>query len=186
VTRRVSEEISAEITQLFLKTAADLHAYARTLPGVEEHAADDLVQEAFKAAAVKWGDLARRDTEGQRCWLFTVVRYKAIDQWRRNRKCVPIPEPPEVPSAVDTTADRVISVMALKKCWSVVRAMPPVRQQVAYLRWGEDWTSEDIATLLGVEQSTVRGHLKKALDELRDQAGVDVPFIRDPEIDEGG
>jgi RNA polymerase sigma-70 factor, ECF subfamily len=186
VTRQFSRGISAEITHLFLKTAADLHAFARTLPGVDEHAADDLVQEAFQAAAFRWSDLAGRDTEGQRCWLFKVVRNKAIDQWRRNCKSVPIPEPPEVSSAADTTADRVISVIALEKCWSVVRAMPPVRQQVAFLRWSEDWSSADIAALLGIEQSTVRGHLKKAVDELRDQAGADVPFIRDPEIDEGG
>jgi RNA polymerase sigma-70 factor (ECF subfamily) len=54
------------------------------------------------------------------------------------------------------------------------------------LRWSEDWTSAEVASWLGISQDTVRGHLKVAREELMAQAGADVPFISDPEIDEGG
>ena len=62
----------------------------------------------------------------------------------------------------------------------------PVRQKIAFLRWNEEWTSGEIATWLGIAQATVRGHLRDARKDLRSQAGADVPFISDPEIDEGG
>jgi RNA polymerase sigma factor (sigma-70 family) len=186
VTRRISEGIAAEITQLFLGTAAELHAYACTLPNVDRHTADDLVQEAFQAAALAWEKLANRDTDGRRRWLFTVIRNKTIDQWRKERNSVLSPDLPEAPSAIDATADSVLSATALAKCWAAVQEMPAVRKKVAFLRWSEEWTSAEIAAWLGISQATVRGHLKVARDELMIRVGADVPFIGDPQIDEGG
>jgi RNA polymerase sigma-70 factor (ECF subfamily) len=186
VTRRIGENIAAEIAKLFLDTAAELHAYACTLPNVDESKADDLVQEAFNAAALTWDKLAGRDRSGRRAWLFAVVRNKTIDQWRKDRSSVPSPKLLEAPSWADVTADQVLSEMALAKCWAVIQAMPPVRKKVAFLRWREDWTSAEIAGWLGISQDTVRGHLRVARGELLVQAGADVPFISDPEIDEGG
>ena len=44
--------------------------------------------------------------------------------------------------------------------------MPKTRQRIAFLKWGEDWSSAEIAELMGISQSTVRAHLKLARDEL--------------------
>jgi RNA polymerase sigma-70 factor, ECF subfamily len=186
VTGQLREEDAADISRMFRETSADLYAYACTLPGIDRHRADDLVQEAFKAAAVAWDSLARRDREGRRRWLFKVLRNKAIDQWRKEKNATAIPDPPEPRPSGDATADRVLSATALAKCWVAVQGMPPVRQQVAFLRWGEDWTSAEIASWLSISQDTVRGHLRVARRELIAQVGADVPFISDPEIDEGG
>jgi DNA-directed RNA polymerase specialized sigma24 family protein len=54
--------------------------------------------------------------------------------------------------------------------------MPPMRQRVAFLRWGEEWTCAEIAEWLGISSSTVRAHLKHARDELAVVIGPDVPF----------
>ena len=91
-----------------------------------------------------------------------------------------------MPAFADPTVDHALSSTALTKCWAVIQGMPPVRQKVAYLRWSEDRSSAEIADLLGISPNTVRGHLKVARDELMVQVGADVPFISDPEIDEGG
>ena len=182
----ISGEDAAEISRLFRETSADLHAYACTLPNVDRYMADDLVQDAFRAATAAWGNLAKRDNEGRRRWLFRVVRNKTIDQWRKERNTTTSPDPPEPRSTGDTTVDRVLSATALAKCWQAVQGMPPTRKKIAFLRWNEDWTSAEIASWLSISQDTVRGHLKVAREELTAQVGADVPFIRDPEIDEGG
>ena len=39
-----------------------------------------------------------------------------------------------------------------------------------------DWSSAEIAELLGISQSTVRVHLKKARDALAEEIGPEVPF----------
>lgn len=54
--------------------------------------------------------------------------------------------------------------------------MPKARQRVAFLKWGEEWSSAEIAELLGITQSTVRAHLKLARDELAEEMGSQIPF----------
>lgn len=49
--------------------------------------------------------------------------------------------------------------------------MPQARQRIAFLKWGEEWSSAEIADLLGISPSTVRAHLKLARDELVDAVG---------------
>jgi len=186
VSRRISHDIAAEVERLFVDAASALFSYACTLPGVDRPTAEDLVQESFHDAALSWDKLAGRDLEGRRQWLFKAVRNKAIDHWRKNVRCEPSSELVELPFAVEDTAHRVLLTAALARCWSVVQGMPPVRQKVAFLRWNEDWSAAEIAGWLGIAQATVRGHLKEARDELIIQVGAQVPFIGDPEIDEGG
>jgi RNA polymerase sigma factor (sigma-70 family) len=187
VSRRISPEVAAEIERLYLDVAPALLSYACTLPQVDRPGAEDLVQEAFKAAALSWDKIAGRDLQGRRQWLFRVVRNKTVDQWRKDGRCEPCSDLVELrsPPGEDTT-HRILCATALERCWSVIQWMPPMRQKVAFLRWGEDWSAGEIAEWLGITQATVRGHLKEARDELIIQVGAEVPFIGSPETDEGG
>lgn len=186
MTRRISEDIAAEITKLFLAAAAELHAFACTLPGVDEDRAGYLVKESFQAAALSWTELAGCDIDERRDWLCKVIKYKSISQWRRDKKLITRSSPPQTSLFTDPAANQALSAADLARCWSLVREMPPERQQVAFLRWSEDWTSEEIAGWLGISQEAVRAHLTVANDELIAQVDADVPFIGDPEIDERG
>jgi RNA polymerase sigma-70 factor, ECF subfamily len=183
---RISREVATEVERLFMDASSALVSFACTLPGIGRPAAEDLVQEAFQDAALSWDKLACRDPEGRQQWLFRAVRNKAIDQWRKNGRCEFSSDLVEPPCAVEDTAHRFLCTAALERCWSVVQEMPPMRQKVAFLRWNEDWPAAEIADWLGIAQSTVRGHLKKARDELIIQVGAEVPFIDNPETGEGG
>lgn len=186
MSRRISRESAAEVERLFVDVSAALFSYACTLPGIDRQAADDLVQEAFHDVALSWEKLANRDPGGRRQWLFRVVRNKAVDQWRKNGRCEPSGDLVGPRSADPDATDRIVCADALERCWSAVRAMPPMRQKVAFLRWNEDWSVTEIAEWLGIAQATVRGHLKEARDELIVQVGAQVLFIGDSETDEGG
>jgi DNA-directed RNA polymerase specialized sigma24 family protein len=51
----------------------------------------------------------------------------------------------------------------------------PERQRVAVvLVHGWDWTQDEVASLMGVSVSTVRNHLRRGLERLRDALGVHV------------
>ena len=58
----------------------------------------------------------------------------------------------------------------LAQCWKVIRAMPPVRQRVFYLR-AEEMDNSEIARQLGISQSTVRDHIKAGLADLNSLVG---------------
>jgi RNA polymerase sigma-70 factor, ECF subfamily len=141
--------------------------------------AEDLVQLTFQVAALNWEYcLSQLAEESRRKWLYRVLRNKAIDRWRADEHIRLLPEVAEAPVAADQdTSRQALSRIALRKCWAAIRHMPPVRQRVAFLRWGEDWKPKEIAALLGVSQDTVRAHLKRARDELVVQIGPEVPFI---------
>lgn len=60
-----------------------------------------------------------------------------------------------------------VSSLMLKRCWDSIARMPPARQRVAFLKWGEEWSNAEIAELLGISESTVRVQLKRARDGRR-------------------
>ncbi|WP_165495100.1 RNA polymerase sigma factor [Actinomadura roseirufa] len=175
------------MTALFKAESPGLFRYALTIPSVSRADADDLVQATFQDAVLAWEEkLSCWTGERRRKWLFQVLRNKAIDQWRKDRHVCSASELIEGTAAsFQDTSHRALSNIALRRCWSVIKLMPPVRQRVAFLRWGEDWKPREIAALLGISQDTVRAHLKRARDALAVQVGPQVPFIDSYNAEEG-
>jgi RNA polymerase sigma-70 factor, ECF subfamily len=175
---RISAEAAEAVAWLFQAEAAGLFGYARTLPNVGRPDAEDLVQMTFQAAAVEWERiLCNLDQESRRRWLYRVLKNKAIDQWRAvgsGRVSAGFAE--NTPAPQRGTYHSALSSIMLGRCWARIAKMPEARQRVAFLRWGEEWTSAEIAELLGVSQSTVRAHLKLARDELALEVGPEFQF----------
>jgi RNA polymerase sigma factor (sigma-70 family) len=185
---QISSEAADAMERLFRAEAAGLFGYARTLPGVSRSDAEDLVQVTFQAAAVEWERRLRRlDEESRRGWLYRVLRNKAIDQWRggtSRRLQAGAEAAEEAPAPLRETDHDALCSITLQRCWDRIGSMPAMRQRVAFLKWGEDWASRDIADLLGITQSTVRVHLKLARDELAKEIGPEVPFtVSGDEVD---
>jgi RNA polymerase sigma-70 factor (ECF subfamily) len=129
--------------------------------------------------------LSRLDEESRRRWLYRVLRNKAVDQWRAGEGRRLSSEPAEaMPAASLDTHHAALCSIVLQRCWDRVSRMPAVRQRVASLKWGEDWSCADIADLLGITLSTVRAHLKLARDELAAEIGPEVPFVSSADADE--
>ncbi|MET8454583.1 RNA polymerase sigma factor [Streptomyces sp. NPDC005209] len=175
------------MARLFREVAGDLFAYACSLVQGDRGQAEDLVQETFQAAAEAWSTLMLLESQGKRRWLYAVLGNKRVDQWRKGRKLtftdLLADGHSSLPGAV-TAAEPVhqaLCAVALEKCWAVIEDMPQQRHDVVLLAWWASWTTAEIAELKGIAQSTVRGHLKVARDELVDQVGVDVPILDDLE-----
>jgi RNA polymerase sigma-70 factor (ECF subfamily) len=182
----IPAEAADAVEVLFRAEAARLFRYACTLPGVSPSDADDLLQVTFYAAAVEWERrLSILDEESRRRWLYRVLRNKAIDQWRAGESRRLSPEPVEtLPVTVQETHHEALCSIVLRRCWDRIARMPTIRQRVAFLKWGEDWSTADIADLLGITTSTVRAHLKLARDELAAEIGPEVPFTSGADTDE--
>jgi RNA polymerase sigma-70 factor, ECF subfamily len=179
VAGRISTEAAKEVAALFEAEASSLFGYACTLPGVSPADAEDMVQVTFYEAATRWEDLLfALDQESLRKWLYRVLRYKTIDQWRKySSRQVPLEQFDRCIGPAEETYDKALSSITLDQCWEKIATMPKTRQRVAFLTWSEDWSSAEIAELLGIKPSTVRGHLKRARDELAALIGPDASFI---------
>ena len=113
--------------------------------------ADDIVQSVFATAATRWAAIEDPPT-----YLRRAVANRAHDVHRRSfRPCAPAPQ------------SRNSGEPDLDGVWSFVESLPTAQRAVVVLRFYEDLSLVEIATLLGRPQNTVRSDLRRALTHLK-------------------
>ncbi|WP_436759240.1 RNA polymerase sigma factor [Streptosporangium sp. V21-05] len=180
LTKRQREQVE----DFYRQEADDLYRYARCVLRDRASEAWDLVQTTFQEAILAWRDVGPYGRDERRRWLRRVLKNKTIDLRRKQDVIHLTDDIPHSPSRSDDVGDRVEFWIALAGCLRVIESMPSTRQEVAFLVWGESWTTERVAKHLGVTPSTVRGHLREARRQLRAEVGHLVPFIDDEEEQE--
>lgn len=142
-------------------------AYRRHLPAVFRYAvrtvgrrdvAEELVSDAFIAL---WRAFETIDTSQLPGWLFTVVRNRATDYWRRSgveqRYLAGLDADPAAPNARSEFQDWLDAAPALK----------PVHRAVLILRYVHGCERAEIAAKMGLSETQVKGHLQYAHQLLR-------------------
>lgn len=123
---------------------------ARVLTG-ELETAEDLAHDAFMAALASWD---RFDQPAG--WVRRVVVNKARSRWRRRyaerRAQVAMAALPSTPYEMPDDTEAF---------WRHVRALPVRQAQAVALYYLEDWSTADVARVLGCAESTVRVHLAR-------------------------
>ena len=132
--------------------------------------AEDLVQETMLRAWRHFTLLAERDVNGQRAWLLTALRHRAIEEWRRQETRA-VSEETVIPSggpAIPSVELGLDVARALSK-------LPDTERELVVLRYFHQLNSRDIGEVLGMPEGTVRrklaeirAALAKQLDEWRD------------------
>jgi RNA polymerase sigma-70 factor (ECF subfamily) len=184
---RIPRAVAAKVARLMVEESAALFRYALRITNGHQQEAEDLVQEAFQAAALSWAKIHKLSRDAQQGWLRTVVKKRAIDRWRITQRTQPVADIPD--ERQSPSAERVaLSQMALDRCLQAIQKMPPAQHRVAYLRWHEDWSTKEIARELGIAQATVRVHLMNARKDLVDAVGNEIVLAeeRDDEDDSRG
>jgi RNA polymerase sigma-70 factor (ECF subfamily) len=167
---RVPQEYWAEVLELYVVLVEPLRAAAARQLGSDSRLAHDIVQEAFHDAALCWAKLRLRSPQAQEAWVRRVIRNKINDHWRSNgRRLVSIAD---ADWAANETAEQDTAALALdgievEDCFRIIEAMPEMRRRVAYLQWQSQWSTSEIASHLGIAESTVRVHVCQARRDLR-------------------
>lgn len=124
--------------------------------------AEDLAQEAFLRVHADWPRVARKDSPT--AWVRRVVINLAKSRFRRLRSeaaaslrltglTVTMAEP-------DSDADHY---------WAIVRKLPSRQAQVLVLRYIDDLTISEIASVLGIADGTVKALLHQGRQRLKRQ-----------------
>ena len=146
------------------QAALDEHrdAVARFLTAsVGPHEADDCLQETLIAALGAYPRL--RPGSNVRAWMLTIARNKALDAHRaRARRAVPVGAP-ESEAAV-TAADEPDAEL-----WAAVRELPPKQRAAVVLRFVNDFSHREIATVLDCSEAAARRSLHEGLNRLREE-----------------
>ncbi|MEU3452864.1 SigE family RNA polymerase sigma factor [Micromonospora sp. NPDC006766] len=124
------------------------------------HRAEDLVQTAFTKLYLAWNRVSRHevlDAYVRRILLRTFLDERRRGWWRRERvggDDAEQPAPPESPE------NRLVMLQALA-------TLAPRQRAVLVLRYWEDLSVEETATLLGCTPGTVKSQAFRGLENLR-------------------
>jgi RNA polymerase sigma factor (sigma-70 family) len=187
--RRLSPEAAAEVDDLFRKVASDLFSHAVVLAQGRRSEAEDAVQEVFLATARNWHTVRQRSDDGQRAYLFTALRRKFIDKWRKESlHPLAVEREDQVREfgriitgaldRIDVVNDYTVCLDALvrDRLWSLLKLLPRQQYCVAYLSWEWGWATAMIAEALAIEESTVRAHRTFAARRIK-ESGIDLRSI---------
>jgi len=102
-------------------------------------------------------------------WLYRIARNAVIDRARRSRIQVSFEDALAHPG-VDQVVEPDATILALSDKEAVRGALAkltPLQQEVIVLRFVEGYSTQEIATLVGKREGTVRGIQFRALEALR-------------------
>src|SRR5262249_39539273 len=144
--------------QVYRQHLTAVFRYAQRVVGRRD-VAEELTSDAFIAL---WKTFDTIDTSQLPAWLYTVVKHRAIDYWRRSgleQKYLADLEIPPVASGQPRQAfmDWLNSAPSLK----------PVHRAVLVLRYVHGNERAEIAARLGLSETQVKGHLQYAHKLLR-------------------
>lgn len=152
----------AALKEVFDQHAGLVNGVARRLVGDDS---EDLVQVVFLAA---WNSRSRFDAErgAMGSWLVGITRFKAIDhlraKGRRPQSAGGAANDREIPveEAVGQVTDRIILEQALG-------VLSDERRKVVELAFLADLTHSQISEQLGLPLGTVKSHVRRGLQTLR-------------------
>jgi RNA polymerase sigma-70 factor (sigma-E family) len=128
------------------------------------HEAEDLSQSALARLYVVW---PRVRVEGAEAYARKILVRTLVDTrrrfWKRER---PTRDLPDVVVAAPSPEDRVDLAQALS-------LLPVGQRAVLVLRFWEDWSVEEVATVLAISTGTVKSRTSRGLEALRLAMQVD-------------
>ncbi len=165
--------VSAAFQRLFELHFSELYRFAYRYVRAEE-TAKDLVGEAFLRL---WRQRDKVDLSGSaaRSYLYTIVRYQALDHLRRRRveerwrREYVTPLITEQGAALAADPDQELTARETGAAiQQAVDALPQRQRQVLLLRWQQQASYDEIAETLGISPKTVAIHIGRAIQRLRE------------------
>ena len=157
-----------EIEALFRTYYRPLCLYALHYLG-DPDMVEDVVQESFTALWRQENPVA-----SGKAWLYSAVRNRSIDALRKAGKTEPLPRDLDGPISDDEAEER----SALEaRLWTAVDALPEMRRKCLLLAKRDGLSYKEIADELNISEHTVRNHISRALETLREGGPQMLDFI---------
>ncbi len=166
---QMSDALRGSFTDMCAREVPGLHRFAVAVAGNPTRA-DDLVQAALERVYVVWPRVHGLERPG--AYLRTVLvrlalREQRHSRWRREQTTAEVPD-------LDRR-DFEASAVDRLDLTALLASLTVKQRAVLVLRYGEDRSVAEVASLLGVSQGTVKRRTFDALNLLRQRAGHPAP-----------
>lgn len=127
-----------------------------------QHAAEDLLQEALARTAMRWRGLRHEDPEG---YVRAAMYRLQVSRWRRlSRRREVAVDPAREPPSPDPSGHTDLR-LAMR---TELLRLPPAHRAVLVLRFFEDLSETQAAEILGCSVGTVRSRTYRAVGRMRE------------------
>lgn len=151
-----AEDAAQAVTALYREHALGLTRLAFLMLG-DQHAAEDVVQDAFCGLYRAWDRLPTHDN------MVGYVRVSVLNGCRSVlRRARRAPRPAAVPHALSAEAD-ALAGEEQRAAVAAVRGLPPRQREVLVLRYFADLTEAETAEAMRVSRGTVKSTTARAL-----------------------
>ena len=130
----------------------------------DHHAAEDLYQETMVKAHKKWHRVAAADQPNAYVKRIMVNTFTSS---HRSRSSTEVTTDLSAHDGGDVAPDLASGVVERDALWRLLLGLQPAERAVLVLRFYEDLTDRESASLLGCRPSTVRATTSRALARLR-------------------
>ena len=156
---------------IYEKYGHEIYRYCRFLSS-NQHIAEDITSSTFMKGLEKIGSF-KGDVKQIRAWFYTIARNNYFDFIKKNSKEVDH-DFDKISSSVisnEETEDQDIDFdMALDRVYlKIVNLKPTVYSEVILLRYKEELEYDEIAKIIGKDESNVRVLLHRALNKLKNE-----------------
>jgi RNA polymerase sigma factor (sigma-70 family) len=169
VAARTSYNQDGGTSELDFQSLVDLHygalyRFAMSLTRTESDACD-LVQQTFLTWATKGHQL--QDRSKAKSWLFTTLHRCFLESRRRTTR-FPHLELSEVEAELPNVEPELVNHLDAQDVVQLLAQVDPQFQAAVALFYLEDYSYNEIATILGVPLGTVKSRIARGLAQLRD------------------
>lgn len=159
----MDKQSERDFTEFVAQRTHALFRVAYALAG-DQHAAEDLLQNALAKAAVHWN---RIDGNAE-AYVKRILYRDCVSQWRwrRRRPETAMAAPPDRPTG-GTEAEVELRLLLRQ----ALLRLPPRQRAVLVLRYLDDLSERQVAEVLGCSPGTVASQASRALTKLRSTVG---------------
>jgi RNA polymerase sigma-70 factor (ECF subfamily) len=156
-----------------LVAACQARVYSIALRLIAQHAdAEELAQDVFIQLHASLGRI--EDVEHLEKWLLRAIYHRSIDRIRqRERQGLKLPLEALAGSPEGHAPDSGADPLAASRLYQLLLQLQPDARAIVLLRYQDDLDPVDIAAVLDMPVNTVKSHLRRSLQWLREQCAGD-------------
>ncbi len=147
----------SQLETLLRQHHREAYLWARQCCGFDGEMAKDVVQMVF--LKVLEGKAKLNDDRNAKTWLFSIIRFSAIDELRKSGKW----------SSIENEAEMVFEDTEIDETnyEALVKRLPKMQQEVMLMVFYHDMTLEQAAEVLQLHIGTVRTHYDRGKKRLK-------------------
>ena len=130
--------------------------------GQNRDIAEDIVSDVFLKA---WEKMESFKNESFQAWLYMIARNRVIDHYRSSKQQGSLTE--DIHDEKESIEDVVLKNLEVDRVKRALKHLTDEQQEVLVLKFIEDVSNSEIATILGKREDAIRALQSRGIKELR-------------------